>query len=68
MASHAHLPLAAMILAVSLVYYVVNDVLTSAVVALSTGRSLAYLVRANGRTTVLAEAVSSPLGNLFILI
>lgn len=67
-ANHAHLPLAAMVLAVCLVYYVVNDTLTSAVVALSTGRSLAYLVRTNGRTTLLAESASGLLGVLFALI
>ena len=67
-ADHAHLPLAAMVLAVCLVYYIVNDTLTSAVVALATGRSLAYLVRTNGRTTILAEAASGLIGVLFALI
>jgi putative nucleotidyltransferase with HDIG domain len=60
--------LVAMVLAVSVVYHFVNDVLTSAIVALATGRPLSYLVRSNGRSTFLAEAGAGMIGVLFALI
>lgn len=67
-AGHEHAPLAAMVVLVSLVYYLVNDILTSAIMALATGRSLIYLIRTNGRTTMLAEAAAGLVGVLFAVI
>ena len=42
--------------AVTLIYHLVNDVLTSAVMALATGHSLVYILRTSGRSTLFAEA------------
>jgi putative nucleotidyltransferase with HDIG domain len=67
-AQREHLPLVSMVLIVSLVYYVLNDLLTSAIMALASGRSLSYLIRTNGRSTVLAEAGAGMVGVLFALI
>ncbi len=67
-AGHQHLQLAAMVVLVSLVYYLVNDILTSAIMALATGRSLVYMVLTNGRTTMLAEAAAGLVGVLFAVI
>jgi putative nucleotidyltransferase with HDIG domain len=63
-----HLPLVAMVVIVSLVYYVLNDLLTCAIMALTSGRSLAYLVRTNSRGTILAEAGAGMIGILFALV
>lgn len=65
---HEHAPLAAMVVLVSFVYYLVNDILTSAIMALATGRSLVYLIRTNGRTTILADAAAGLVGVLFAVI
>jgi putative nucleotidyltransferase with HDIG domain len=62
------LALVAMVVAVSVVYHLVNDLLTSAIVALASGRPLMYLVRSNGRSTFLAEAGAGMIGVLFALI
>jgi HD-GYP domain-containing protein (c-di-GMP phosphodiesterase class II) len=67
-AGHEHVQLAAMVVLLSLVYYLVNDILTSAIMALATGRSLVYLVLTNGRTTMLAEAAAGLVGVLFAVI
>jgi putative nucleotidyltransferase with HDIG domain len=68
MAARDHLTLAALVGAVCLTYYLVNDSLTSAIMALETGRPLAYLLRTNGRSTFLAEAGASMVGVVFALI
>ncbi len=60
--------LVVMVVAVTLVYHLVNDILTDAVMALATDRPLIYLIRANGRSTVFAEAGAAMLGVLFALI
>ena len=67
-AHHDHLPLVAMVVLVSLVYYVLNDLMTAAIMALAGGRSLSYIVRMNGRSTALAEAGAGMIGVLFALI
>lgn len=63
-----HLPLVAMVLIVNLVYYVLNDLLTCAIMALTSGRSLVYLIRTNSRATILAEAGAGMVGVLFALV
>jgi putative nucleotidyltransferase with HDIG domain len=65
---HQQLTLVAVVVAVSLVYHLVNDVLTSAVMALATGRPLVYLLRTSGRSTIFAEAGAGMIGVLFALI
>ncbi len=65
---HDHLQLVTLVIVVSLVYHLVNDVLTSAIMALASGRSLLYLVRTTGRSTILAEAGAGMVGVLFALI
>jgi HD-GYP domain-containing protein (c-di-GMP phosphodiesterase class II) len=67
-AERDHLALVTMVVVVSVVYHLVNDVLMSAIVALSTGRPLLYLIRTNGRSTVFAEAGAGVIGVLFALI
>jgi putative nucleotidyltransferase with HDIG domain len=67
-ARHDHLPLVAMVVLVSLVYYVLNDLMTGTIMALAGGRSLSYIVRMNGRSTALAEAGAGMIGVLFALI
>lgn len=67
-AERDHVALVTMVVVVSVVYHLVNDVLMSAIVALSTGRPLMYLIRTNGRSTVLAEAGAGVIGVLFALI
>ncbi len=64
----AQLQLVVMVVAITLVYHLVNDLLTDAVMALATGRPLIYLIRANGRSTLFAEAGAAMLGVLFALI
>ncbi len=64
----AQLQLVVMVVAVTLVYHLVNDILTDAVMALATDRPLIYLIRSNGRSTVFAEAGAGMLGVLFALI
>jgi putative nucleotidyltransferase with HDIG domain len=64
----AQVQLVVMVVAVTLVYHLVNDVLTDAVMALATGRPLTYLIRSNGRSTLFAEAGAGFLGVLFALI
>lgn len=63
-----HLLLVTMVVVVSVVYHLVNDVLTSAIMALATGRPLMYLIRTSGRSTILAEAGAGMIGVLFALI
>ena len=63
-----HLLLVTMVVVVSVIYHLVNDVLTSAIMALATGRPLMYLIRTNGRSTILAEAGAGMIGVLFALI
>ncbi|MDP9481946.1 MAG: HD-GYP domain-containing protein [Chloroflexota bacterium] len=60
--------LVVVVVAASLVYHVVNDILTSAVMALATGRPLVYLLRTSGRGTIFAEAAAGMIGVLFALI
>lgn len=67
-ASREHLPLIVMVVVVCVVYYLVNDTLTNAIMALATGRPLAYLLRTNGRSTFLAEAGAGMVGVVFALI
>ena len=67
-AAHDNAALLAMVVLVSLVYYVVNDILTSGIMALTSGRSIVYLLRTNGRTTMLAEAAAGLVGVLFAVI
>jgi putative nucleotidyltransferase with HDIG domain len=62
------LTLVAMVVVVSVVYHLVNDLLTSAIVGLATGRPMIYILRSNGRSTFLAEAGAGMLGVLFALI
>lgn len=62
------LALVVVVVAVTLVYHLVNDVLTSAVVALATGRPLVYLLRTSGRGTIFAEAGAGMIGVLFAVI
>lgn len=62
------LDLVVVVLAVTLVYHLVNDVLTSAVMALATDRPLVYLLRTSGRSTIFAEAGAGMIGVLFALI
>jgi putative nucleotidyltransferase with HDIG domain len=62
------LALFAVVIAVALVYHLVNDVLTSAVMALATGRPLAYILRSGGRSTIFAEAAAGMVGVLFALV
>jgi HD-GYP domain-containing protein (c-di-GMP phosphodiesterase class II) len=57
-----------MVVVVSVIYHLVNDVLTSAIMALATGRPLMYFIRTNGRSTILAEAGAGMIGVLFALI
>ena len=65
---HDSLALVTMVAVVSLVYHLVNDLLTSAIVALATGRPLMYLIRSAGGSTLLAEAGAGMIGVLFALI
>lgn len=65
---HDHLALVTMVVLVTVVYHTVNDVLTSAIMALSTGRPLAYVIRTTGRSTILAETGAGMIGVLFALI
>ncbi len=65
---HQHLELVTMVIVVSVVYHLVNDVLTSTIMALSTGRPLAYVIRTTGRSTIFAEAGAGMIGVLFALI
>ena len=65
---HDHLGLVEMVVVVGLVYYLVNDTLTSSIMALASGRSQAYLMRTNGRSTFLAEAGAGMVGVVFALI
>lgn len=67
-ANREHLPLVAMVVVVSLIYYLLNDLLTCAIMALTSGRSLVYLLRSNSRSTILAEAGAGMVGVLFALI
>jgi putative nucleotidyltransferase with HDIG domain len=67
-AGREHLPLAVMVVVVSIVYYLVNDTLTNTIMALASGRPLAYLLRTNGRSTFLAEAGAGMVGVVFALI
>lgn len=60
--------LVTMVILVSLIYHLVNDLLTSAIVALSTGRPLMYLIRTTGGSTLLAEAGAGMIGVLFALV
>lgn len=62
------LALFAVVIAVTLVYHVLNDVLTSAVMALATGRPLVYLLRSSGKSTIFAEAGAGMIGVLFALV
>jgi putative nucleotidyltransferase with HDIG domain len=62
------LGLVEMVVAITLVYHLVNDVLTSAVMALATGRPLLYLLRTSGRSTIFAEAGAGMIGILLALI
>ena len=62
------LDLVVVVVAVTLVYHLVNDVLTSAVMALATGRPLVYLLRTSGRSTIFAEVGAGMIGVLFALI
>ncbi len=66
--NHEHLQLVTMVVVVSVVYHLVNDVLTSAIMALASGRPLTYLIRTNGSSTILAEAGAGMIGVLFALI
>ncbi len=65
---HAHLQLVTMVVVVTVVYHFVNDVLTSTIMALSSGRPLVYVIRTTGRSTILAEAGAGMIGVLFALI
>ena len=67
-AGREHLALVAMVVVVCLGYYFVNDTLTNAIMALATGRPLAYLLRTNGRSTFLAEAGAGMVGVVFALV
>jgi putative nucleotidyltransferase with HDIG domain len=67
-AEQQQLQLVVVVVAVSLVYHLVNDVLTSAVMALATGRPLVYLLRTSGRSTLFAEVGAGMIGVLFALI
>jgi putative nucleotidyltransferase with HDIG domain len=62
------LALVAVVVAVTLVYHLVNDVLTSAVMALATGRPMGYVLRTSGRSTIFAEAGAGMIGVLFALV
>ncbi|MEO8228141.1 MAG: HD domain-containing phosphohydrolase [Chloroflexota bacterium] len=65
---HEQLALVVVVVAASLVYHLVNDVLTSAVMALASGRPLVYLLRTSSRGTIFAEAGAGMIGVLFALI
>jgi HD-GYP domain-containing protein (c-di-GMP phosphodiesterase class II) len=65
---HEQLALVVVVVAASLVYHLVNDVLTSAVMALATGRPLIYVLRTSSRGTIFAEAGAGMIGVLFALI
>jgi hypothetical protein len=67
-AGREHLGLVTVVVVVCLVYYLVNDTLTNAIMAVATGRPLAYLLRQNGRSTFLAEAGAGMVGVVFALI
>jgi hypothetical protein len=67
-AGREHLGLVAVVVVVCVVYYLVNDTLTNAIMAVATGRPLAYLLRQNGRSTFLAEAGAGMVGVVFALI
>jgi hypothetical protein len=67
-AGREHLVLVAVVVVVCLVYYLVNDTLTNAIMALATSRPLAYLLRTNGRSTFLAEAGAGMVGVVFALV
>lgn len=63
-----HLSLVAMVVMVSLIYYLLNDLLMCAIMALASGQSLSHVVRTNSRSTILAEAGAGMVGVLFALI
>ncbi len=67
-AGREHLGLVTVVVVVCLVYYLVNDTLTNAIMAIATGRPLTYLLRQNGRSTFLAEAGAGMVGVVFALI
>jgi putative nucleotidyltransferase with HDIG domain len=67
-AGREHLSLVVLVVVVCLVYYLVNDTLTNAIMALATGRPLTFLLRTNGRSTFLAEAGAGMVGVVFALI
>jgi putative nucleotidyltransferase with HDIG domain len=67
-AHREHVSLVAMVLIVSLIYYVLNDVLINAIMSLASGESFLYLVRTNSRSTILAEVGAGMVGVLFALI
>jgi putative nucleotidyltransferase with HDIG domain len=53
---------------VSVVYHLLNDVLTSAVMALASGRPLVYFLRSGDRSTIFAEVAAGMVGVLFALV
>jgi hypothetical protein len=60
--------LVTLVVVVSLVYYLVNETLTNAIMALASGRPMGFLVRRNGGSTILAEVGAAMVGVTFAII
>lgn len=58
----------ALIIVAGAIYYVVNLLLTSAIISIASGYRFAYLLRANSRTTLLSELGAETIGGLFAFI
>ena len=65
---HQHLVFFSMVVASSIVYYIVNDMLTSGIIGLVTQRPILDIFRANARNTLTAEAGAATIGALFALL
>jgi HD-GYP domain-containing protein (c-di-GMP phosphodiesterase class II) len=63
-----HLPFIAMFVACGMVYYLSNDLMTSGIISLVTGRPVLHVFRANARNTFLAEVGAAAVGALFAVL
>ena len=66
--AHDHIRVAATFGLASVGYYVLSTLLVSTVIALATGRSVGFLLRANTRSTALAETSAAMIGGVVALI
>jgi len=63
-----HIPWLGILIAAGATYYVVNWLLTSAIIAIASEQSLVYILRTNWTRTLLMEIGAETLGALFALI